>query len=344
MNDSSIGKATGFTETDVEITSAGNILKGSLVLPVESSSPESDIRSGSVSIAKAGSKPPAAVDKAKVAVLLLSGSGKIDRNENAMQMQLNIYNDVAHYLAEHAIASVRYDKRGNGLSKGNFDTAGHSDLVDDASAWLGFLKSHPATSNASLYILGHSEGSLIASRLCAQHDFVKGQILLMPFVEDFESVIRRQAQNALDEIAVLEGFKGKLIRFFLRFSGDQIAKQKKLINKIRNSRRDTFKIRKQVINAKWIREMVKLDARAIHAEVTQPSLVIGGEKDLQCLPGDVEKVAALIKGPTQTQVFSDLTHILRADNGKPSVQNYLTLAQQPVDRRVLSRVVDWLSK
>ena len=325
MNDSSSDKTSTFTETEVEVVSAGNSLKGSLVLPAR------NLSSGSI-------------DDTQIAVLLLSGSGKIDRNENAMQMQLNIFNDIAHYLAEHAIASVRYDKRGNGLSKGNFDTAGHTDLVADANAWLDFLANNPTTKNASLYIMGHSEGSLIASQLCSGNNFVKGQILLMPFVEEFESVIRRQAQNALDEIAILEGFKGTLIRFFLRFSGDQIAKQRKLINKIRKGRRDTFKIRKQAINAKWIREMLHLDAKAIHAAVTQPSLIIGGEKDLQCLPGDVEKIAALIKGPTETRVFGNLTHILRADEGKPSVQNYVKLASQEVDRRVLTTAVSWLER
>jgi hypothetical protein len=83
----------------------------------------------------------------------------------------------------------------------------------------------------------------------------------------------------LAEIAVLPGFKGKLIRFVLRLSGDQIAKQKKLIERIKKTSKTAIKIKKQVINAKWIREMVNLDARAIHASVNTNTLVIGGSKD-----------------------------------------------------------------
>ena len=169
-----------------------------------------------------------------------------------------------------------------------------------------------------------------------------GQILLAPYLDNYETVIRRQAEKALEEIAVLEGFKGKLIRFFLRISGDQILKQKKLIERIRSNKKPTIKIKKQVINAKWIREMVQLDAIAIHEKVTVPTLVIGGEKDLQSLPGDVDKFKDLITAPVQTHVFSDLTHIMRTDENAPSAQHYTALSLQPVDERVLNTVQSWL--
>ena len=121
-----------------------------------------------------------------------------------------------------------------------------------------------------------------------------------------------------------------------------IKKQKKLVQKIRKSRRDTLKIRKQVINAKWIREMVNLDAGAIHSAVNVPTLIIGAQKDLQCLPGDVEKIAALITSPVETHMLSDLTHILRPDPDKASIQHYLKLSIEEVDRRVVDLVHRWL--
>ncbi len=275
-------------------------------------------------------------------VLLLPDSGPLDRNQNSVQVQLNISNDIANYLATHGIASVRYDKRGCGLSKGSFDKAGHSDLVADAQAWLDYTHHSSVVAGAPVFILGHGEGSLIAAQLSAANTYVQGQILLMPFLENFENIIKRQAENALREIAVLEGFKGTLIRFFVRLSGDQMKKQRKLVQKIRKTRRDTLKIRKQVINAKWIREMVNLDASAIHSAVTLPTLIIGGEKDLQCLPGDVEKIAALIQGPVKSLVLDDLTHILRPDPDKASIQHYLKLSLEEVDRRVVDLVSRWL--
>lgn len=313
-----------FNEQTVELSVGKCKLQGTLTLPLPELSEElvvSDVRS---------------------AVLLLPGSGPLDRNQNSVQVQLNIFNDVANHLAGHGIASARFDKRGSGASTGNYDATGHSDFVEDARVCLNYLNMNSSVAGAPIFLLGHSEGSLIAPQLASTHEFVKGQILVTPFIENFENVIRRQAETALDDVANLEGFRGKLIRFFLKLSGDQLAKQRKLIQKIKKSRRDTLKIRKQVINAKWIREMLSLDATAIHAAPNIPTLIIGGQKDLQCRPEDVEKVASVVRGPVQSHVLSDLTHILRADAEKPSVQHYLMLSLEPVDERVLTLISDWL--
>jgi pimeloyl-ACP methyl ester carboxylesterase len=88
--------------------------------------------------------------------------------------------------------------------------------------------------------------------------------------------------------------------------------------------------------------MVNLDAAAIHASVTIPSLLIGGRKDLQCLPQDVEKIASIVKGPVQSHVFDELTHILRSDPDTATVSNYLQLSLQDVDKRVLESISSWL--
>lgn len=315
-----------YHEENRVVQSGGDPMEGTLTLPAANDAN-----------AEHPSMPPI-----KAVVLILPDSGPLDRNQNSLQVQLNISNGIANNMAAQGIASVRYDKRGCGASKGQFDSAGHSDLVKDAQAWLNHLQHIEGLTDAPLFVLGHGEGSLIAPQLCAANPDIQGQILLTPFVENFENIIRRQAENALREIAELEGFRGKLIRFFLRLSGDQIAKQKKLVKRIKKTKRDTLKIRKQVINAKWIREMVANDASAIHSAVKVPSLIIGGEKDLQCLPSDVNIIAELLCAPVQHHVFSDLTHILRPDTGKPSVQNYLRLTLEEVDSRVLSTINAWL--
>jgi alpha-beta hydrolase superfamily lysophospholipase len=276
-------------------------------------------------------------------VLLLAGSNEQDRNQNSANAQFNIFNDIADHLALHGIASLRYDKRGCGNSGGNFDKAGHTDLVDDALVCAHFLQNRADLSNTPLFLLGHGEGTLIAPQVIAQSNGIEGQILLSPFLENYASIIRRQAEKSLTEIAVLPGFKGKLIRFVLRLSGDQIAKQKKLIERIQRTSKSTIKIRKQVINAKWIREMVNLDACIIHASVKTNTLVIGGSKDLQSLPGDADELSGILKGPVETHVIDDLTHILRRDPKEPSTQHYSELTEESVDAELLEITVQWLS-
>ncbi|MBX2882863.1 MAG: alpha/beta hydrolase [Granulosicoccus sp.] len=275
-------------------------------------------------------------------VLMLPDSGPMDRNQNSAQAQLNIFNSIANHLADHGIASLRFDKRGCGKSKGDFNKTGHSDLVADAKSWLDFMQTQSAISDSRLFVLGHGEGTLISPQLIKFDDRIAGQILLMPFAENYETIIRRQAENGLLDIQNMEGFRGSLLRFFLKLSGDQLAKQKKLIARIRKSKRSTIKIRKQVINAKWIREMVSCNPIHIHSNVSKPTLLIGGAKDLQCRSEDVNTIAALLQGPVEQHIFSDLTHILRADPEQPSIRHYLTLSLLDLDGRVLNCITNWL--
>jgi pimeloyl-ACP methyl ester carboxylesterase len=97
-------------------------------------------------------------------VLIISGSGPTDRNGNSPVIPgaNNSLKMLADGLAQHGIASVRFDKRGIGESQPagpseadlRFDT-----YVDDAAAWVKQLRADPRFS--TITILGHSEGSLI---------------------------------------------------------------------------------------------------------------------------------------------------------------------------------------
>jgi len=53
-------------------------------------------------------------------VLLIPGSGQVDRNENHRKLRINIFYDISHFLAQNGIASFRYDKRGVGESQGDY--------------------------------------------------------------------------------------------------------------------------------------------------------------------------------------------------------------------------------
>ena len=47
-------------------------------------------------------------------VLLIPGSGQVDRNENAKKLHINVFKEIAFFLADNGIATLRYDKRGVG--------------------------------------------------------------------------------------------------------------------------------------------------------------------------------------------------------------------------------------
>jgi len=98
------------------------------------------------------------------AVLLIAGSGPTDRNGNTAGLPgpNNSLKLLAEALAERGIASVRYDKRGTGASRGAMTAEADlrfEMLADDAAEWVRRMRLDPRLS--AITIAGHSEGSLL---------------------------------------------------------------------------------------------------------------------------------------------------------------------------------------
>jgi pimeloyl-ACP methyl ester carboxylesterase len=129
-------------------------------------------------------------------VLIIPGSGPVDRDGNLPGMVNNSLKQLAHGLAACGVASVRIDKRGIGASR----TAGlhEEDLrfgtyIGDAIAWLGLLHAEPRISQT--FLLGHSEGALVAT-LAAQRMTVAGLIIIAGAGEPAGKIIERQLADA----------------------------------------------------------------------------------------------------------------------------------------------------
>jgi len=89
---------------------------------------------------------------------------------------------------------------------------------------------------------------------------------------------------------------------------------------------------------------MRLDPPAIFSQITQPMLVIGGEKDLQCDPADVDRIARLVKGLVDAHVIKNLTHILRFDEGEPTILGTAELIKKPMEPIVQGMIAEWLNK
>ena len=108
------------------------------------------------------------------AVLLLAGSGPTDRNGNQGQIRSRLLSQTAVALADHGIATFRYDKRAMaGYASGypDLDEMGAffslDRFVSDAEDALEFMRSQPGIDADRIAVLGHSEGGLIALTLAA---------------------------------------------------------------------------------------------------------------------------------------------------------------------------------
>lgn len=164
--------AEAWTELDVAVEG----LHGTLTLP------------GTLALPKTLTLPY----QAEAAVLILPGSGPVDRNGNLPNLQNDSLQMLARGLAGRGIASLRIDKRGIGESLAK--TTAEQDLriatyVADAITWLAFLRGRLAV--ARVVLLGHSEGALIAS-LAAQQVDLAGLILVAGAGVPAAQLIERQ--------------------------------------------------------------------------------------------------------------------------------------------------------
>ena len=152
-----------------EVTLAGTI---SYPSGYSASAPVGSAVPAATAASTAQDKAPGSDNTAPVAVVMVSGSGLQDRDEQIFGHRPFLV--IADCLARNGIASLRYDDRGFGESTGaeSVGTATTEDFMQDALAAVEYLRGTGRFSRIG--VLGHSEGANIAFMLGAlgKVDFV----------------------------------------------------------------------------------------------------------------------------------------------------------------------------
>jgi hypothetical protein len=282
---------------------------------------------------------------------MLHGSGALDRDESAPGFPLNFFKEVAHKLAQEGIAGFRYDKRGVGESEGDLSKAGMRDLVNDARAALRLLKSREEIDPQRVFVLGHSEGGILAP-LLASEGGVAGLILVAAPAQPLDRVLLEQARRIPEAMGVPpEGVEAQVrrtrqfIEFVRETEGGEALSPEELRERfpwLTEEMLETYKS----LSLKWFREHFRHNPLRAVRFVRAPVLILHGEKDLQVAPYHAERLAeALHKAgnPDVTvRVLPDLNHLLRRHPEAPSVA-YRHL-DEPVDERVLRLITDWVKE
>ncbi|MCB1686452.1 MAG: alpha/beta fold hydrolase [Pseudomonadales bacterium] len=277
-------------------------------------------------------------------VIMVHGSGPLDRDTNMPGQRLDVFKTIAGCLADIGVASLCYDKRGCAASTGDFLRAGHSDHVQDVVAWVDRMGAELRIDPGRILVLGYSEGCLIAPQVFIQRSRVAGLILLCPFVDRIESILLKQAAQLQKESMQWSGLSGFLQMCMMRIQGMHVEAQRKLIDRVRSSSGDVLRAGLKRMPARWLRELLAIEPRALFAQVTCPVLAIGGGKDLQCEAGDAEAIKSLVCGGSEIHVVPDLSHVLRLEREMPTFARYSELIREPVAPVVLDLIADWLQR
>lgn len=146
----------------------------------------------------AGTLQPASTTQGKAPLaLIIPGSGPTDRDgNNPMGVHAQSYRLLAEGLAAQGIASVRIDKRGMfgsahpGLDANKVTLA---DYTADIHAWVKQLrKSNDAS---CVWLIGHSEGALVAVSAAAQGKDICGLVLVSGGGRPMADVLTAQLKN-----------------------------------------------------------------------------------------------------------------------------------------------------
>lgn len=103
------------------------------------------------------------------AVVFVHGSGPVTRD---------FMGPLAYVFANHGIAVLSYDKRGNGKSGGDWLEAGFEDLAADALAGIAYLKSRKEIAPARIGLLGISQGGWIVPLAASKSTDVAFAVLI----------------------------------------------------------------------------------------------------------------------------------------------------------------------
>lgn len=227
-------------------------------------------------------------------VLLLAGSGPTDRNGNAQRLGLNTnaYKMLAAGLQSNGIACLRYDKRGIDSSSAAAEAnMRFDDMVKDAAAFIKMLKADPRFSK--VFVLGHSEGSLIGM-IAVEQEPAAGFISLAGAGERADLIIEKQLAAQSKEMAATA-----TILLDSLAKGYTVKEPAGILKAL-------FRTSVQPYMISWL----KYDPQQEIKKLKIPVLIVQGNTDLQVSTGD----AALLKKakPDATLVEIDqMNHVLK---------------------------------
>ncbi|WP_270607393.1 alpha/beta hydrolase [Bacillus mobilis] len=289
-------------------------------------------------------KPKA--DGKYAAVVIIAGSGEIDRNGTILPLKLesNIYIDLAHVLARLGVVTLRFDKRGVGKSEGDIMKTGMWELVSDIESTITYLKEQPFVDPENIILAGHSEGCMLATVVNARTR-VNGLILLTGAAESLEEATKRQREIIYKELKEQKGLKGKLMRFLnIEKRGEKQAQ--KATEKMINSKKDIVKIGFKPMNAKWFREHFQHDIYKDLQQVTCPVLAIAGDKDFQANPEKAKRIGDYVKGDSEVYVIKNMDHTLKYFEGDFKALEFKKIyaegADKPLHPQLEEIIVNWM--
>lgn len=296
------------------------------------------------------------------AVVLVSGSGPQDRNEEILGHKPFLV--IADYLTRNGVAVLRYDDRGTGMSSGVFMEATSQDFMEDASSAVDYLIQHPKIDKSSISVCGHSEGAMLAVMMAAKRKDLYSIVLLAgPGIKGDsllllqQSLIGQSEGMKEKEILKLQEFNRRLFSGILaskdliscrEFVEKEFRKYAKKLSKAEinqyGSKEKFVEISTNTYVNPWMLYFLAYDPTNDLKRVTCKILALNGDKDLQVPSKEnleaIKQHVVDVSGNNKYVSLPNLNHLFQeTTTGKISEygQN-----EQTISPNVLKLLGEWL--
>lgn len=291
------------------------------------------------------------------AVVLISGSGAQDRDETISGHKPFLV--LADFLARRGAAALRCDDRGAGESGGEHLAATTAVRAADVGWMIDYLLTRKGIDRKRIFLLGHSEGSVIASLVASRNPLVAGIILLgapgLSIEENLylQNTLLRKAEGASDAaIAQANILQRKIFSVVEEVTDDEEARAKlrgiyssNMYERLTDSQKKSIDERIATLLTPYFRDIIKCDPSVALSKVSCPVLAIIGEKDLQCPPK--ENIPALEKALRVGEnrnfrviELAGLNHLLQTSTSG-AMSEYASI-EETISPQALTAISDWL--
>ncbi|MBL7683532.1 MAG: alpha/beta fold hydrolase [Flavipsychrobacter sp.] len=304
------------------------------------------------------------------AVLLISGSGPQNRDEELMGHKP--FAVLADYLTKKGYVVLRVDDRGVAQTTGDRKKATSADFAKDANAAIDYLKTRKEVNVKKIGMLGHSEGGMIAPMVAADRKDIDFVVLMAgPGVKIYELMedqsaammlaggvsenivaeyrkLYRGIEQAVISSSTGEEAKNKMIQVTTTWKStatkdaialvdiDDFEKEKKFIDEFMRMYHDA-----------WFNYFLKYDPQPVLQKLNCKVLALNGEKDMQVLSkANLDGIKqSLAKSKTKmydVKELPGLNHLFQTCK-VCTVQEYGVL-EETISPTALTAISDWLDK